>query len=808
VSVEPTTTTDPAAETAPAEDAAVAEAAAARPSAAQLAQAMRAIDGGTGVIVTRRAPPPVPGPDDDDPAEDAPAEDAPAADGAVNGAAADDDSGEAEAAAQASTERLADAIRAVGGGGEPGEGSETGPDGGPDTDDAQAAPSLSAPLSPSPPSAGRPARLTDRADGPGAPPAPRTPSGPATTGLAASGSAASGPAPSADAVRAEALRATAEVLAAGGAPAELVTATVAALGEAAPALLRENPWAVLGVPGVRPEHADGFARGLLGSDCGPDDPRRAQALAVWLLERAALRGHTAVELPELSSGLEKQGVTDPTAALAAMLGEGGDGSVMGFQEEVQEPGSHRSASAGSAEDDEDQEPPVRVLLALDRLGLAEDSLADALVRLISTFEGDPVPPAAPTDETDTGADADTEADADLAGGDPAPVLDWAAAADTAPSASAAALIRAVADAGLVLHTGGAAARAEPVALVRAARGLGLRAWVAAATADGRRRLADEHAVTLTGLLSGAEGPGRSPDGTLALDLLVVCDSPALDLESAATLVESVADGARLVLSGDPAELWSAGPGRVFADLLAAKACPAVASRTPDFGPIGELASGVGIGELLPVEAPDKEVVIVTAKDGPESVHRALQLVGDSIPRALGIPAEQIRVLTPGHGGPAGTRALNAALKQRFNPGPGAFGGFDAGDAVVHSPAPGVARPGTVRAGGPQGLLLECEGEEVRVPREQVGTVRHGWALTAHQAVGRRWPGVVVLLAPDAASELTRQWVYTAFSRAERHLSVVHAVGPALAQAVATVPAQARTTRLRGVLVEQTADLRD
>jgi len=50
-------------------------------------------------------------------------------------------------------------------------------------------------------------------------------------------------------------------------------------------------------------------------------------------------------------------------------------------------------------------------------------------------------------------------------------------------------------------------------------------------------------------------------------------------------------------------------------------------------------------------------------------------------------------------------------------------------------------------------------------------------------------------------------VYTAFSRAERHLSVVHAVGPALVQAVAAVPAQARTTRLRDVLVEQTADLR-
>ncbi|MEY9840255.1 ATP-binding domain-containing protein [Streptacidiphilus sp. EB103A] len=594
-----------------------------------------------------------------------------------------------------------------------------------------------------------------------------------------------------DAARAEVLQATAEVLAAGGAPAELVTAVVATLGEGAPAALREDPWALLSVPGVRPEHADAFARGLLGDACGPDDLRRAEALAVWLLERAALRGHTAVELSAVGDGLRKQGVPDPEGSLAAILGEG---RVMAFQEEIQQPGA-----APRAEDDE-EETPVRVLLALDRLALAEESLADGLIRLVSTFEGDPVNPA-----TEVHPD-EAEAEGTGAGAD-VPPLDWDGAAGAAPSASATALVKAVAGAGLVLHTGGEAARAEPVALVRAARGLGLRAWVAAATVDGRRRLDDEAAVTLAGLLSGAEGPGRASDGTLALDLLVVCDAPALDVELAATLVESVADGARLVLSGDPAVLWSAGPGRVFADVLAAKACPVVASRTPDFGPIGELASGIGIGELLPVEAPGKEVVIVTAKDGAEAVHRALQLVHDSIPRALGIPAEQVRVLTPGHGGPAGTRALNAALKQRFNPGPGTFGGFDPGDAVVHSPAPGLARPGTLRAGGSAGLVLDCEGEEVRVPREQVaGTVRHGWALTAHQAVGRRWPGVVVLLAPEAAAELTRQWVYTAFSRAEQHLSVVHAVGPALPQAVATVPALPRTTRLRGVLAEQVAEL--
>jgi ATP-dependent exoDNAse (exonuclease V) alpha subunit len=42
----------------------------------------------------------------------------------------------------------------------------------------------------------------------------------------------------------------------------------------------------------------------------------------------------------------------------------------------------------------------------------------------------------------------------------------------------------------------------------------------------------------------------------------------------------------------------------------------------------------------------------------------------------------------------------------------------------------------------------------------------------------------VVLPGDAAQTLSRPWVYTAFGRAERHLSVVHGVEQALPRAVA------------------------
>ena len=62
------------------------------------------------------------------------------------------------------------------------------------------------------------------------------------------------------------------------------------------------------------------------------------------------------------------------------------------------------------------------------------------------------------------------------------------------------------------------------------------------------------------------------------------------------------------------------------------------------------------------------------------------------------------------------------------------------------------------------------------------------ALEAARELGARTD----LIAPDQTTALTR---------AQRHLSVVHAAGPAVARAVRHVGARPRRTRLRELLVE-------
>jgi exodeoxyribonuclease V alpha subunit len=169
----------------------------------------------------------------------------------------------------------------------------------------------------------------------------------------------------------------------------------------------------------------------------------------------------------------------------------------------------------------------------------------------------------------------------------------------------------------------------------------------------------------------------------------------------------------------------------------------------------------------------------------------------------------VQVVTPVHRGPAGTQALNTALKARLNPGQGGRR-FDAGDRVVATANHLEAEPfgyangevGTVEEVDPDGTVtvLFASGP-AEVKGKALADLLHGWAITVHRAQGSEFPAVVVVLPPEAGRMMSRPLVYTALTRAQRHLSVVHAAGPAVARAVRHVGALPRRTQLLPLLRE-------
>ena len=586
-----------------------------------------------------------------------------------------------------------------------------------------------------------------------------------------------------------------ELLVGAGLNAKLAAGVTDALGPDAPRRLRDDPWALLGLTGVTLLDADRLAIAVLpGAD--RQDSRRGRAIVGLTLRTATRDGHTVLPADLVVAALQADGIADPAAAVVAAvdsgdvleheppLGKGGEDGAPDA-EPVEGP---RSALRSQAREESPTEA-VR-MLSLARYGMAEEAVAEGVERLLASAER-------------------------IA--DPASVRTVAKGLDKAQQAAVAQVL----EAGVSLLTGGpGTGKSRTVAaIVKLLRGKGTDIALAAPTGRAAKRLEEltDHPATTVHRLLGAQGMtggfARNEEWPLDADVVVVDEASMLDVELTAALLEACPDGTHLLLVGDPAQLPSIGPGHVLGDLIDSGAVPVTELTTlyrqAEGGAIARLATGVRGGELPVVDSPDREVVVVPATGSAEAARRVVQLVTDSIPRALGIEPGGVQVVTPVHRGAAGTIELNKALKAELNPGSGTVFGFDAGDRVVATANHLDLEPtgfangevGVVTGTGEGSLNVSFASGPVTVTGQALFDLRHGWAITVHRAQGSEWPGVVVVLPPEAGGMLSRPLVYTALTRAQRHLSIVHATGAALARAVREVDVRPRRTRLARLLAE-------
>ena len=370
--------------------------------------------------------------------------------------------------------------------------------------------------------------------------------------------------------------------------------------------------------------------------------------------------------------------------------------------------------------------------------------------------------------------------------------------------------------------------------------LGLETALAAPTGRAAKRLGElcgMEAATIHRLLETQYDPhsGRlvfahDEQDPLKADAVIVDETSMVDITLMRALLCALRDDCRLILVGDADQLPSVGPGNLFSDLIRSRAVPMVRLteifRQAAESAIIRSAHGVNRGELPDLRDNKGDFFFLRRKEPQRAAETIVELVRTRLPKNMGIPPEQIQVLTPTRKRGAGTAALNRALQAALNPpapdkGERAFGPciFRQGDRVMQiknnydltweDPATGGKDMGVfngdigvIQEVGPGGITVSFDGRLVEYAPELLGELEPAYAVTVHKAQGSEYRAVILALSDVPPSLLARGVLYTAITRA-RELFILVGSGELMAQMVANDRQARRYSALRTRLLRET-----
>lgn len=343
--------------------------------------------------------------------------------------------------------------------------------------------------------------------------------------------------------------------------------------------------------------------------------------------------------------------------------------------------------------------------------------------------------------------------------------------------------------------------------------MGLETALAAPTGRAAKRLGElcgTEATTIHRLLEAGYDPEtgrlaftRDEDEPLTADAVIVDEMSMVDIPLMASLLAALKNDCRLVLVGDPDQLPSVGPGQLFDHLIRSGMVPMVRLteifRQAQQSAIVMNAHMVNQGQLPPLRNQRAtDFFFLRRGDGQAAVDTILELCRSRLPERMGIPADQIQVLSPTRKYITGTANLNQSLQAVLNPPePGKaerkFGSvtFRVGDRVMQVKnnydvmwrEEGGLTGGMGIFNGDIGVITEIsdrgelvtvnfEGRVVEYTADMLPELELAYAMTVHKAQGSEYRAVILAAYSGAPMLLTRGVLYTAITRAKELLIIV------------------------------------